>query len=95
MGGNIVPRYNILVKGEVQGVGFRYFVQLTAKDLGLTGWVKNLDNGNVQMEIQNTTCDIGTIVEKLKNGNRFSKVKEIEYEIVQEIPNEKSFKILY
>lgn len=88
-------RYNILVKGKVQGIGFRYFVQLMAKQMNLTGWVKNLDNGSVQMEIQNSTCDIEIILEKLKTGNKFSKVNEIQYEIIEEVPNEKSFKILY
>lgn len=88
-------RYNILVKGKVQGVGFRYFVQLMAKQMNLTGWVKNLENGNVQMEIQNTSCDIEIILEKLKIGNKFAKVNEIQYEIIDEVPNEKSFKILY
>ncbi len=46
-----MPRYNIIVSGRVQGVGFRYFVQTLAGRLNLKGWVKNLDNGDVQMEL--------------------------------------------
>ena len=37
------------VSGNVQGVGFRYFVMSVAKELGLTGWVRNLYDGNVQV----------------------------------------------
>lgn len=88
-------RYSILVKGRVQGVGFRYFVQLLSGQYNLTGWVKNLDNGNVQIEIQNLPCNIDIIIEKLKKGNRFSKVDDIDIEEIPEILNEKKFKILY
>lgn len=38
--------------GRVQGVGFRYFVQQTAKKYELTGWVKNMPDGSVAMEVQ-------------------------------------------
>ena len=42
----IARRY--VVKGRVQGVGFRYFAHRAAKGLGLRGWVKNLPNGTVE-----------------------------------------------
>ena len=48
-----MPRYNITVKGRVQGVGFRYFVQSISINMNLSGWVKNLDNGNVEFEVEN------------------------------------------
>jgi acylphosphatase len=38
-----------LVSGRVQGVGFRYFVQGKANELGLSGWVRNLDDGRVEV----------------------------------------------
>lgn len=88
-------RYSILVKGRVQGVGFRYFVQLLSAQYNLTGWVKNLDNGDVQLEVQNLSCNIDIFIEKLKKGNRFSKVDVVDYEEIPEILNEKKFKILY
>ena len=46
-----MKRYYIIVEGRVQGVGFRYFVQSIAAGYGLTGWVRNLDNGMVDMEV--------------------------------------------
>lgn len=90
-----MPRYNILVKGRVQGVGFRYFVQLTAKQMDLCGWVKNLENGDVLIEVQNKNDFIEILLDKLKKGNSFSKIQSLEYEIIEDIPNEKNFKIIY
>ena len=40
---------HFLVKGRVQGVGFRWFVQREAAELGLNGWVKNTDQGDVEI----------------------------------------------
>ena len=38
-----------LVKGRVQGVGFRWFVQREAAEIGLRGWVRNTDDGHVEV----------------------------------------------
>ena len=43
-------RWHVYFSGEVQAVGFRYTAMLYARDLGLTGWVKNLYDGRVEME---------------------------------------------
>lgn len=45
-------RYALLFTGEVQFVGFRYTNQMLAQEHGLAGWVENMDDGSVKMEIQ-------------------------------------------
>ena len=50
-------RKHILVSGRVQGVGFRYRTYYLAQNLGLTGWVQNLDDGRVEMELQGDEAD--------------------------------------
>lgn len=45
-------RKHIIFSGRVQGVGFRYTACYLARSLGLTGWVKNLWDGDVEMEVQ-------------------------------------------
>ena len=45
-------RKHIIFSGRVQGVGFRYTACYLARPLGLTGWVKNLWDGDVEMEVQ-------------------------------------------
>lgn len=90
-----MPRYNIIVSGRVQGVGFRYFVQTLANRLNLKGWVKNLDNGDVQMEFQSGEENLELIMEKLKKGNGFSKVSNMKIDVLEELDKYNSFKILY
>lgn len=90
-----MPRYNIIVSGRVQGVGFRYFVQTLANRLNLKGWVKNLDNGDVQMELQTSEENLELIIEKLKKGNGFSKVSNMKIDVLKELDKYNSFKILY
>lgn len=90
-----MARYNIIVSGRVQGVGFRYFIQALAKKMDLNGWVKNLDSGQVQMEIQTNEENLELILEKIKKGNGFSKVDKMEIDTVEEEANDKTFKILY
>jgi acylphosphatase len=48
-------RARLLVSGTVQGVNFRWFVQETAKSMGINGWVKNLPDGNVEIECESDT----------------------------------------
>lgn len=45
-------RIDAIFKGQVQGVGFRYTAQETAERLGLVGWVKNLDDGDVKAIVE-------------------------------------------
>ena len=47
-----IVRKHIIFHGSVQGVGFRYYSEHKANQLRLTGWVKNLYNGDVEMEVQ-------------------------------------------
>jgi acylphosphatase len=44
--------YHVLFSGKVQGVGFRFFVLLAARDLGVTGWVRNLPDRSVEMKAE-------------------------------------------
>ena len=55
-------RKYILFYGRVQGVGFRYYAVNKAKQLGLTGWVRNLYDGSVEMEVQGEEALIDQLV---------------------------------
>ncbi|MBI5416903.1 acylphosphatase [Candidatus Poribacteria bacterium] len=73
---------NIIVSGLVQGVGYRAFVLDKAKKMGeITGWVRNLPNGNkVEVFAEGTSEDIDSLIEKLKQGPSLSKIKEVSIE---------------
>lgn len=88
-------RYSMIVEGRVQGVGFRYFLQVTASELNLTGWCKNLMNGNVEVEVQGLKDDILLFISQIKKGNRFVKVYNINIDTIPTIDNEKKFFIKY
>lgn len=70
-------RAQITVSGLVQGVGFRWFVQKRAAELDLRGFVKNLDDGNVYAEAEGEQTVIEMLIEKIKKGPSFSRVKDV------------------
>lgn len=60
-------RKHIVFHGRVQGVGFRYYAVNKANQLGLTGWVKNLPDGTVEMEVQGEKPLIDQLIIFLQN----------------------------
>ena len=77
-----IVRWMIFFTGEVQAVGFRYTACLYASRSGLKGWVKNLDDGRVQMEVQGRLSDIRKLLVNLKNSPPIC----IEDYCIKEIP---------
>lgn len=67
-------RYHVLVRGAVQGVGFRYFAKGTAERLSLTGWVRNLDSGEVEIEVQGPRDAADAFLAAVRQGSHFSSV---------------------
>lgn len=59
-------RWHILFSGQVQHVGFRYTAYYMAKNLYLTGWVDNLPDGRVEMEVQGPVTQVRKLVMQLK-----------------------------
>ena len=86
-----IVRKRICVSGRVQGVGFRYRVKYLAPSLSITGWVKNLDNGRVEMELQGLENGIERLFQELQN-DRFIVIKDIQMNQLPVI-EEKGFQI--
>ena len=59
-------RWHILFSGRVQHVGFRYTAYYLARGLGLTGWVQNLPDGRVEMELQGARSQLRRMLLRLK-----------------------------
>ncbi|HLS53940.1 MAG TPA: acylphosphatase, partial [Tissierellaceae bacterium] len=72
-------RKRIIFSGRVQNVGFRYEVFNMANRLELTGWVKNLADGNVESEIQGTEEKILFLTEHMKSLKR-AQVEDVTIE---------------
>jgi acylphosphatase len=66
----------IVVQGFVQGVGFRAFVVRTARELGVTGWVRNLPEGDVETEAVGAEAILEQFVEAVRSGPRSALVQD-------------------
>lgn len=86
-------RRHMLFSGRVQGVGFRYTACYLARSLDLTGWVKNLWDGDVEMEVQGDKRSIARLVERLHKG-RFIRIDHMESDEIPVI-KESSFREIY
>jgi acylphosphatase len=71
-------RAHLLIKGRVQGVGFRWFVSDIATSFGLTGWTKNLSDGRVETLFEGDRGAIEAAIERCAEGPRSAIVSEIE-----------------
>lgn len=59
-------RVTVLVRGHVQGVGFRWWVRARASELGLAGHARNLDDGRVEVLVQGLSGAVDTMVRQLQ-----------------------------
>ena len=71
---------HMIVKGLVQGVGFRYFVERYALTLGLTGFTKNLFDGTVEIEVEGDRSSIEELITFVKVGPRSAHVTDVRLE---------------
>jgi acylphosphatase len=69
---------SVLVSGEVQGVGYRAFVQRHALDLGLSGYAENLNDGRVEVVVEGLKSELEHLLVKLKVGPAHALVENLE-----------------
>ena len=72
-----VVRAHILVEGRVQGVGYRAFVHRIAISEGLSGWVQNLLDGRVEIEVQGPREKIEFVLATFKKGPILARVDQL------------------
>lgn len=73
-----MDRVHLIVQGTVQGVGFRYHTQREATQLGLTGYVKNLPDGTVEIVAEGPSPAVTQLLEWSKQGPITAQVKQVD-----------------
>jgi len=82
-----------VVRGRVQGVGFRWFVEREAHILGIAGWVRNNHNGCVEVLAQGTRDQISGLHGRLREGPRAARVDAVEVSEASPADGLNSFRI--
>ena len=73
-------RVNLIISGNVQGVGFRYFAYSWAEKLGLTGWVRNNWDGSVETEVEGDRSAVEEYIAQMKVGPGWGHVSDVKIE---------------
>jgi acylphosphatase len=68
---------HFLIQGRVQGVGYRWFVQREASELDLRGWVRNTEEGEVEVVASGSQDDLAELRAALRRGPRGSRVDHL------------------
>ena len=82
-----------LVRGRVQGVGFRWFVEREAHILGIAGWVRNNHDGSVEVLAQGTRDQLSGLHSRLREGPRAARVDAVEVSEANAVAELSSFRI--
>ncbi len=82
-----------VVRGRVQGVGFRWFVEREAHILGIAGWVRNNHDGSVEVLAQGTRDQLSALHSRLREGPRAARVDAVEVTEANPVAGLSSFRI--
>jgi acylphosphatase len=73
-----LARLHAVIDGRVQGVGFRFFVQKEAETAGLTGWVRNLFDGPVEVTVEGPRQVLEELLDRFRRGPRGAYVTQVD-----------------
>ena len=90
-----MQRAHIIVHGYVQGVFFRHYTRKTALSLGLKGYVRNMDDGNVEVVAEGSKDKINELIEFCKKGPEAAKVKKVDVEFEKAKEEFDGFEVRY
>jgi acylphosphatase len=90
---NTVLARRFVVRGRVQGVGFRWFVEREAHILGVSGWVRNNADGGVEVLAQGTRDQLSGLRARLREGPRAARVDAVEESEARPTAELNSFRI--
>lgn len=84
----------LYIEGTVQGIFFRQFVKENAERYNVKGFVRNLDDGRIEVFLEGDTNDVEKMIELCKKGPKHSEIKNVEIKD-EKFQDFKTFKILH
>ena len=90
-----MDRLHAVVRGDVQGVGFRYFLVDTARPLGVNGWVRNRPDGSVEMVAEGDRPKLERLLQAARQGPRHAQVHDVDAEWEPASGGLDSFDLIY
>lgn len=88
-------RARVLVAGRVQGVNFRASAQDHARNAGVVGWVRNLDDGRVEAVFEGTRAAVNRMVSWCYGGPRSARVDKVDVEWEPPTEQDREFRIAW
>lgn len=86
-------RKRIIVRGVVQGVGFRFFTSDLARRLGIAGFVRNLPDGGVEIEAEGEERQISALLSELRIGPPAAHVAAVDVDDIEENGGHEGFRV--
>jgi acylphosphatase len=90
---NSIQARRFVVRGRVQGVGFRWFVEREAHMLGIAGWVRNNSDGSVEVMAMGTRDQLSGLRSRLQQGPRAARVDGVDESDTKPVEGLQSFRI--
>lgn len=84
----------IIISGTVQGIFFRNFTRENANKLDLKGYIRNLEDGNIEIFVEGEKDNINSLIDLLKKGPPYSQIRDVKVETRIWSGDFKEFKIL-
>jgi acylphosphatase len=83
----------VFYEGNVQGVGFRWSIKQVAKGFDITGWVRNLPDGRVELQASGETDELAAFLEAIANSELRAHIKKQSEAALAEAPAARGFEI--
>jgi acylphosphatase len=88
-------RLRLIIGGSVQGVGYRYYARRKALVQGVTGWVRNRDDGRVEVEVQGDRENVEAFIDRLREGPSTAVISRVDRQEIPVVAGDAGFEIVY